>query len=93
MNKLAQEKGLKAGVLVKEISAIAGGKGGGVRQFGHKTLVIGQRRRDAGLLEHDLRYPGIIGIVFISPGQDPFVFIVPFQKGFCNVFRHIVSFL
>ena len=29
VNKLAQEKGLKAGVLVKELSAIAGGKGGG----------------------------------------------------------------
>ena len=29
VNKLAQEKGLKAGNLVKEISAIAGGKGGG----------------------------------------------------------------
>ena len=29
VNKMAQEKGLKAGVLVKEISAIAGGKGGG----------------------------------------------------------------
>ena len=26
VNKMAQEKGLKAGVLVKEISAIAGGK-------------------------------------------------------------------
>ena len=33
MNKLAQEKGLKAGVLVKEISAIAGGKGGGKPDF------------------------------------------------------------
>ena len=29
VNKLAQEKGLKAGALVKEIAAIAGGKGGG----------------------------------------------------------------
>ena len=29
VNKLAQEKGLKAGVLVKELAAIAGGKGGG----------------------------------------------------------------
>ena len=33
VNKLAQEKGLKAGVLVKEISAIAGGKGGGKPDF------------------------------------------------------------
>ena len=33
VNKLAQEKGLKAGVLVKEISAIAGGKGGGTPDF------------------------------------------------------------
>ena len=31
--KLAQEKGLKAGVLVKELSAIAGGKGGGKPDF------------------------------------------------------------
>ena len=33
VNKLAQEKGLKAGVLVKEISASAGGKGGGKPDF------------------------------------------------------------
>ena len=33
VNKLAQEKGLKAGALVKEISAIAGGKGGGKPDF------------------------------------------------------------
>ena len=33
VNKLAQEKGLKAGVLVKELSAIAGGKGGGKPGF------------------------------------------------------------
>ena len=33
VNKLAQEKGLKAGVLVKELSAIAGGKGGGKSDF------------------------------------------------------------
>ena len=33
VNKIAQEKGLKAGVLVKEISAIAGGKGGGKPDF------------------------------------------------------------
>jgi len=33
VNKLAQEKGLKAGNLVKEISAIAGGKGGGKPDF------------------------------------------------------------
>ena len=33
VNKMAQEKGLKAGVLVKEISAIAGCKGGGKPDF------------------------------------------------------------
>ena len=33
VSKQAQEKGLKAGVLVKEISAIAGGKGGGKPDF------------------------------------------------------------
>ena len=33
VNKLAQEKGLKAGVLVKELAAIAGGKGGGKPDF------------------------------------------------------------
>ena len=33
VNKLAQEKGLKAGVLVEELSAIAGGKGGGKPDF------------------------------------------------------------
>ena len=33
VTKAAQEKGLKAGALVKEISAIAGGKGGGKPDF------------------------------------------------------------
>ena len=33
VNKLAQEKGMNAGVLVKELSAIAGGKGGGKPDF------------------------------------------------------------
>ena len=33
VNKSAQEKGLKAGALVKEIAAIAGGKGGGKPDF------------------------------------------------------------
>ena len=33
VNKMAQEKGLKAGNLVKELSAIAGGKGGGKPDF------------------------------------------------------------
>jgi alanyl-tRNA synthetase len=33
VNKQAQDKGLKAGVLVKDISAIAGGKGGGKPDF------------------------------------------------------------
>ena len=33
VTKQAQEKGLKAGVLVKELSAIAGGKGGGKPDF------------------------------------------------------------
>ena len=33
VNKLAQEKGLKAGNIVKELSAIAGGKGGGKPDF------------------------------------------------------------
>ena len=33
VNKLAEEKSLKAGVLVKELSAIAGGKGGGKPDF------------------------------------------------------------
>ena len=33
MTNEAQEKGLKAGALVKEIAAIAGGKGGGKPDF------------------------------------------------------------
>ena len=68
-------------------------KGCYIRKFPDKALKIRFHSLHPCLLEHDFRYPGIIGIVFISPGQNPFVFIVPFQKGFCNVFRHIVSFL
>ena len=62
VNKLAQEKGLKAGVLVKELAAIAGGKGGGKPDFAMAGLkeetkidealaaVEGHRGKTAGLI-------------------------------------------
>ena len=84
VNKLAQEKGLKAGVLVKELAAIAGGKGGGVRQFGHKTLVIGQRRRDAGLLEHDLADPDMICRRLLPERQEPSIQFKPLDQRFAD---------
>ena len=54
-NKLAQDKGLKAGALVKEISAIAGGKGGGKPDFAMAGL------KDADKIDEALHAVG--GIV------------------------------
>ncbi len=47
VNKLAQEKGLKAGNLVKELSAVAGGKGGGKPDFAMAGLKDANRIDEA----------------------------------------------
>ena len=52
VNKLAQEKGLKAGNLVKELSAIAGGKGGGKPDFAMAGL------KDATKIDEALQAAG-----------------------------------
>ena len=49
VNKLAQGKGLKAGVLVKEISAIAGGKGGGKPDFAMARSLKDETKIDEAL--------------------------------------------
>ena len=52
VNKLAQAKGLKAGNLVKELSAIAGGKGGGKPDFAMAGL------KDATKIDEALQAAG-----------------------------------
>ena len=55
VNKLAQAKGLRAGNLVKELSAIAGGKGGGKPDFAMAGL------KDATKIDEALNaVPGIV---------------------------------
>ena len=67
-----------------QLVRVAGGKGGGVRQFGHKTLVIGQRRRDAGLLEHDLADPDMICRRLLPERQEPSIQFKPLDQRFAD---------
>ena len=57
-----------------------GGKMRHIRQFLKETVKIRFDRLYPGLLEHNLRYPGHIRIVFISPRKVSFIFSVPFQQ-------------
>ena len=65
----------------------AGGKGRDVRQGGEKALVVGQRRRDPGLLQHDLAEPYMVGAGVGAEGQAALVFVEPVQQGRGNVFH------
>ena len=67
-----------------QLVRVAGGKGGGIRQFGHKTLVIGQRRRDAGLLEHDLADPDMICRRLLPERQEPSIQFKPLDQRFAD---------
>ena len=46
----------------------------------HKSVEIGQHRLDAGLLQHDFRYPYPVGRGVQPPGQQPPVRVVPVQQ-------------
>ena len=65
----------------------AGGKGRNVRQGGEKAFVVGQCRRDPGLLQHDLAEPHMVGAGVGAEGQDAVVFVKPVQQGRGNVFH------
>ena len=52
---------------------------------------IGLYSFHAGLLEHDLGYPGVISVVLIPPGQNPFILIIPGKKRLYKLICHLVS--
>ena len=70
---------------------VAGSQGRDVRQRREKTLVVRKRRRDAGLLQHDLTEPDMIRGGVLPEGQDAAVSVKPVQQGRCNVFHLFLS--
>ena len=58
-----------------------------VRQRRQKALIIRQRRRDAGLLQHDLAQPDVVRAGVGAEGQDALVPVKPFQQGRGDVFH------
>ena len=70
-----------------QLFLFAGGKGRNVRQGGEKAFVVGQCRRDPGLLQHDLAEPHMVGAGVGAEGQDAVVFVEPVQECGRNVFH------
>ena len=70
-----------------QLFLFAGGKGRNVRQGGEKAFVVGQCRRDPGLLQHDLAEPHMVGAGVGAEGQDAVVFVKPVQQGRRDVFH------
>ena len=64
---------------------------GNVRQGSEEALIIGQRRRDAGLLQHDLTEPDVVGAGVGAEGQDALVLVEPFQQCRGDVFHLFCS--
>ena len=64
---------------------------GNVRQGGKEALIIGQRRRDAGLLQHDLAEPDVVGAGVGAERQDALVLVEPFQQCRGDVFHLFCS--
>ena len=62
-----------------------------VRQGGEEALIIGQRRRDAGLLQHDLAEPDVVGAGVGAERQDALVLVEPFQQCRGDVFHLFCS--
>ena len=70
-----------------QLFLLAGGQRGDIRQGGEETLVIGQRRRDPGLLEHDLAEPDMVRAGVGAERQHPLVLVEPVQQRRRNVFH------
>ena len=70
-----------------QLFLFAGGKGRNVRQGGEKAFVVGQCRRDPGLLQHDLAEPHMVGAGVGAEGQDAVVFVKPVQQGRRDIFH------
>ena len=64
---------------------------GNVRQGGEEALIVWQRRRDAGLLQHDLAEPDVVGAGVGAEGQDALVLAEPFQQCRGDVFHLFCS--
>ena len=70
-----------------QLFLFAGGKGRNVRQGGEKAFVVGQCRRDPGLLQHDLAEPHMVWAGVGAEGQDAVVFVKPVQQGRGDIFH------
>ena len=73
-----------------ELFLLTGGQSGNVRQRGQKTLVIRQRSRNAGLLQHDLAQPDMIGAGVGAERQHALVCIEPIQQCRRDVFHEML---
>ena len=74
-----------------QLFLIAGGQRRDIRQRRQKALVIRQRRRHPGLLQHHFAEPDVVGRGVLPEGQDAVVFVKPVQQGRCNVFHLFLS--
>ena len=70
-----------------ELFLLARGQRRDVRQGSKETLIIGQCRRDAGLLEHDLAQPDVVGRRVRAEGQDAVVRVEPIEQRGGDVFH------
>ena len=66
---------------------LAGSQRRNIRQRGEKALVVGQGRRHAGLLQHDLAEPDVVRGGVLPEGQDAAVLVEPFQQCRGDVFH------
>ena len=74
-----------------QLFLLASGQRRDIRQGGKKALVVRQRRRDPGLLQHDLAQPDMVGRRVLPEGEDAAVGVEPVQQGRSDIFHLYLS--
>ena len=74
-----------------QLFLLTSGQRGDIRQGGKEALVVGQRRRDPGLLQHDLAQPDMVGRRVLPEGEDAAVGVEPVQQGRSDIFHLYLS--